>query len=122
VAPQLRRGGATVTVRAVHPLSSADPRGLVALFVILGNPSAGGPAPPEFLPGFWRAIGWLLPSGAGTTGVGRSAYFPDASLARPLLVLIAWTIVGSVAAVLLVGRGRPISVEEAEASIGAAAA
>jgi hypothetical protein len=116
----LAAGAATVAFQTV--LGVAGTGVAILLFVILGNPSAGGPAPPEFLPGFWRAIGWLLPSGAGTTGVGRSAYFPDASLARPLLVLIAWTLLGGVASILLVGRGRPISVEEAEASVAAAAA
>jgi hypothetical protein len=113
-------GTATVAFQTV--LGAAGTALAILLFVILGNPAAGGAAPNELLPGFWRAIGRFLPPGAGNTGVGRAAYFPDASLARPLIVLLAWGVLGSLAALALAGRGHPITTEEAEASIGAAAA
>jgi hypothetical protein len=113
-------GTATVAFQTV--LGAGGTAVAILLFVILGNPSAGGAAPTELLPGFWRAIGRFLPPGAGNTGAGRAAYFPDASLVRPLIVLLAWGVLGSLAALALAGRGRPITTEEAEASIGAAAA
>ena len=37
----------------------------VLVFVILGNPSAGGAYQPPMLPPFWRAISSALPNGAG---------------------------------------------------------
>jgi hypothetical protein len=113
-------GTATVAFQTV--LGAAGTGLAILLFVILGNPSSGGAAPTELLPGFWRGIGRYLPPGAGNTGVGRAAYFPDASLTRPLIVLLAWSALGTIAALALAGRGRPITTEEAEASIGAAAA
>jgi len=66
----------------------------ILLFVVLGNPSSGGLAAPELLPGFWRAIGQLLPVGAGVTGLRDLAYFPAASIAVPLLTLAAWLAAG----------------------------
>ena len=113
-------GMATVALQSV--LGAGGTGLAIVLFVILGNPAAGGAAPIELLPGLWRAIGRFLPPGAGNSGVGRAAYFPDASLARPLVVLLAWLLVATVAAFLLAGRGHAMTTEEAEASIGAAAA
>jgi hypothetical protein len=37
----------------------------IVLFVVLGNPSAGGAYQLPLLPGFWRTIGDTLPNGAG---------------------------------------------------------
>jgi hypothetical protein len=50
---------------------------LVAMiaFVLLGNPSSGGVFPPEFLPGFWRAIVPWLPNVAAFTLVRNTMYF-----------------------------------------------
>lgn len=94
----------------------------IVIFVVLGNPSSGGPFASELLPGFWRAIGPLIPTGAVTTAIRDIAYFPDASLAGPVLVLAAWLVIGVVAA-LAVGRRRgPLTEEEAAASMGAASA
>lgn len=47
----------------------------ILLFVVLGNPSAGGPYPWMLLPDFWRIIGPALPPGAGTTIVRNTVYF-----------------------------------------------
>ena len=38
----------------------------VLVFVILGNPTAGGAYQAQLLPPFWRALGNVLPNGAGT--------------------------------------------------------
>lgn len=62
----------------------------IVAFVVLGNPSSGGPFQKELLPHFWRVIGDYLPPGAGTTLTRYVVYFPDASVLRPLVVLAAY--------------------------------
>ena len=84
----------------------------VLLFVVLGNPSAGGAYPGPLLPPFWRAIGWLLPPGAGTHGVRSVVYFHNAAIGRDLVVLGAWALVG-VALVLAVAGRRPATASTA---------
>jgi hypothetical protein len=90
-------------VRLVGPAGA----GLTALvFLLIGNPGSGNASAPELLPGFWRAVGPLLPPGAGGTGLRNVAYFDGAALAGPLAVLLAFVVAG--AALLLVGaRRRP---------------
>ncbi|MEV0189269.1 ABC transporter permease [Kitasatospora purpeofusca] len=66
----------------------------VLLFVVLGNPSAGGVFPPPLMPAFWRAIGAWFPNGAGTDATRSIAYFDGTALTRPLLVLLAWALAG----------------------------
>ncbi|MGC0312805.1 DUF3533 domain-containing protein [Kitasatospora acidiphila] len=66
----------------------------VLVFVVLGNPSAGGVYPPPLLPPFWRAIGAWLPNGAGTDATRSVAYFGATNLTVPLLVLVAWAVAG----------------------------
>jgi hypothetical protein len=66
----------------------------VIVFVILGNPSAGGAYQPTLLPPFWRALHGVLPNGAGTDIVRRIIYFNSEGIAGPLLVLIVWAVAG----------------------------
>ncbi|MFF2041592.1 DUF3533 domain-containing protein [Kitasatospora sp. NPDC058170] len=66
----------------------------VLVFVVLGNPSAGGVFPPPMMPPFWRAIGAWIPNGAGTDAARSIAYFGAANLAVPLLVLAVWAAIG----------------------------
>ncbi|MFG3050592.1 DUF3533 domain-containing protein [Kitasatospora sp. NPDC048239] len=66
----------------------------VLLFVVLGNPSAGGVFPPPMMPPFWRAIGAWIPNGAGTDAARSIAYFNAANLTMPLLVLAVWAALG----------------------------
>lgn len=94
----------------------------VLIFVVLGNPSSGGPFATELLPGFWRAVGPLIPTGAVTTAIRDIAYFPDASIAGPVLVILAWLVVGVVAALAIGSRRGPLTDEEAAATTAAAAA
>jgi hypothetical protein len=75
----------------------------VLLFVVLGNPSAGGVYPPPMMPPFWRAIGPWLPNGAATTVTRSVTYFDGAAITGPLLVLSAWAVAG--AAVTLIAAG-----------------
>ena len=92
----------------------------ILVFVVLGNPSSGGPFAPELLPGFWRSIGGALPTGASVSALRDVAYFPAASIAGALLVLLAWAVGGAVAA--LVAGTRPTAPGESEAAMAAAAA
>ena len=79
---------------------------VIILFVVLGNPSAGGPYPGVLLPAFWRVIGpWLAP-GAATTGIRGIAYFGGSGVGTALLVLAAYAVVGAGLA-LLASRARP---------------
>jgi hypothetical protein len=76
--------------------------GLAAvIFVILGVPSAGGASPPPLLPPFWRAIGGVLPNGAGTDAIRRIVYFDANGLTHPIVVLAVWIVAGVVLTVVL---------------------
>jgi hypothetical protein len=72
----------------------------VLLFVVLGNPSAGGAYQPPLLPPFWRALADALPNGAGTDAVRRIVYFGGHGITGHLLVIAGW-LVGGVAVALL---------------------
>ncbi|MDH6123361.1 DUF3533 domain-containing protein [Kitasatospora sp. GP82] len=76
----------------------------VLLFVVLGNPSAGGVYPPPLLPPFWRAIGSWIPNGAGTDAARSIAYFGGTNIGLPLLILSAWAVVGIAVTMLAVIR------------------
>ncbi|MCX5210831.1 DUF3533 domain-containing protein [Kitasatospora sp. NBC_00240] len=78
----------------------------VLVFVVLGNPSAGGVFPPPLMPAFWRAIGAWIPNGAGTDVARSIAYFDATGIVVPLMVLVAWAVVG-VAVTLLAVSFRP---------------
>lgn len=75
----------------------------VLVFVILGNPSAGGAYQAPLLPGFWRAIGQVLPNGAGTTAVRQIVYFDGRGTLVPLVVIAVYAVIG-LAVTLLVGE------------------
>ncbi|RJL21445.1 DUF3533 domain-containing protein [Bailinhaonella thermotolerans] len=82
----------------------------ILFFVILGNPSAGGPYPASLLPPFWAGVGPALPPGAGTTAVRNTVYFAGHGTAGPLWVLAAYALGGVVVAVIgsaLRRAGRP---------------
>ncbi|CAM3554909.1 DUF3533 domain-containing protein [Stackebrandtia soli] len=80
------------------------------VFVIWGNPSAGGAFATEMLPTFWRETGPWLPSGAGVSAIRDVVYFDSNGLDRPLLTIAVWAIAGML--IMLVGssllhrRGR----------------
>jgi hypothetical protein len=78
----------------------------ILIFVVLGNPSAGGAYPSVLLPPFWSAIGPWLPPGAGTEAVRTIVYFPAASVSRSLWTLGAYALVG-VVVTMLVAALRP---------------
>ena len=72
----------------------------VLLFVVLGNPSAGGAYPPELLPPFWAWLSGVLPNGAAVDAVRRIAYFDGADVGQRLLVVAAWAVAGAVVALV----------------------
>lgn len=82
----------------------------VILFVILGNPSAGGAYQWPLLPAFFRAVGPALPNGAGVEAVRRVVYFGGQDVTGNLLVISAYvaggTVLALVAAKLVGGRRR----------------
>ncbi len=76
----------------------------VLVFVVLGNPSAGGAYQTSLLPPFWRAISGLLPNGAGVDSVRRIVYFGANGIGVHLLVITIYIVVG--VAGTLVGSSR----------------
>lgn len=73
----------------------------VLVFVILGNPSAGGAYQTSLLPTFWRTIGNALPNGAGTDTVRRIVYLGSNGITGHLVVIAVYVVAG--AAVALAG-------------------
>ena len=66
----------------------------IIVFVILGNPSAGGAFGPYVLPEFYAAVGrWITP-GIGTEGVRSIVYFSGTGLGQPALALAVYSVVG----------------------------
>ena len=72
----------------------------VLVFVILGNPTTGGAYQAQLLPPFWRALGHLLPNGAGTETIRRMVYFGGQGIGSQLAVIVAWAAIGAVVAIL----------------------
>jgi hypothetical protein len=97
---------------------------VLVAFVMIGNPSAGGVAPLEFLPAFWRTIGPWLPNWAGFTLVRNLVYFEGHDIGRALVVLVVYAVIG-VAVLLAFGtRQRSFAnlLADPEAELAAAAA
>src|SRR3954454_8420481 len=76
----------------------------ILIFVVLGNPSAGGAYPAPLVAPFWASIGPWLPPGAATDAVRGIVYFDGAGAGRAVLVLATYAVVGLV--LTLVGAGR----------------
>jgi hypothetical protein len=75
----------------------------VLIFVVLGNPSAGGAYQPALLPPFWRALSGALPNGAGTDSVRRIVYFHGNGIGGHLVVIALYAVAGAVAALAVSG-------------------
>jgi hypothetical protein len=93
---------------------------VIIVFVIFGAPAAGGTVPRPFLPSFWGTIGPYLPPGAGTTAVRNTIYFDGNAIARALIVLGVYLVVGG-AILLRVRRKSASQVLDAEGETAAAA-
>src|SRR5262245_45246056 len=72
----------------------------VLVFVILGNPSAGGAYQTELLPPFWRFLSNGLPTGSGTDTVRRIVYLESHGIRGHLIVIAVWVIAGAVITVI----------------------
>jgi Protein of unknown function (DUF3533) len=77
----------------------------ILLFVILGNPAAGGAYQADLLPGFWRVLADVLPNGAAVESVRRIVYFGGVGILGHVLVIAAWVVAGAVVA-LAASRGQ----------------
>lgn len=69
------------------------------LFVVLGNPSAGGAYQASLLPPFWRVIGNSIPNGAGVEAIRRIAYFGSYNVVGNLVVIAIYTVAGMAIAI-----------------------
>ncbi|MGO9490393.1 MAG: DUF3533 domain-containing protein [Solirubrobacteraceae bacterium] len=111
-------GAATAGIQA-----AAGPAGtglVILVFVILGNSASGGPFARPLLPGLWRTIGGVLPPGASVDLARSALFFNGARVTGPILVLVAWAVLGASLALALGGRiMNPVDIE-AEAAAGAA--
>jgi hypothetical protein len=72
----------------------------ILVFVVLGNPSAGGAYQPALLPPFWRAISSALPNGAATDTVRRIVYFGGYDITGHLIVLASYAVAGVIIIVI----------------------
>jgi hypothetical protein len=80
------------------------------LFVILGNPSAGGAYSTSLLPPFWRAISGVIPNGAAVQAVRCIVYFGAHDVSGNVLVVAAWAIGGAAIALAVAKyRARPVA-------------
>lgn len=93
-------GALTIFAVAVFTAGLQALLGLVGIgiailaFVVLGNPSSGGPYATEMLPVLWRTVGPWLPPGAGTTLVRTVVYFHHHATRQAILVLVGYVILG----------------------------
>jgi len=67
----------------------------ILLFVVLGNPSAGGASQWSLLPAFWGGLGPALPNGAGTDAVRQAVYFSSHGLLGNVGVIALYVVVGA---------------------------
>ena len=72
----------------------------VLVFVVLGNPSAGGAYQTSLLPPFWRSISNVLPNGAGTDTVRRIVYLGSNGITGHLIVLALYVVLGAAVALV----------------------
>lgn len=72
----------------------------VLLFVVLGNPSAGGAFQWQLLPAFWREIGPWLPNGAGTEAIRNIVYFSAYDVTGHLMVIAGYAVLGALVTLL----------------------
>jgi hypothetical protein len=113
-------GAATVGLQAL--LGIAGTGVAILVFVVLGNPSSGGPYARDLLPHFWRVTGGYLPPGAAVDLVRNVLYFAGRDIQTPLIVLGVWAAAGTLVALALGGRNVSPATAEAEAAAGFAAA
>lgn len=85
----------------------------VLLFVVLGNPSAGGAYQTDVLPTFWRVIGDWLPNGSATEAIRRVVYFDGAGVWPFLVTILVWALAG----IILTFLGTKLLADEEHLSV-----
>ena len=70
----------------------------IIAFVVLGNPSAGGPFPRSFMPPFWDHVGAWLPPGIGTDGI-RGVVYDTGAMGPVVARLIGYIVIGALVCV-----------------------
>jgi hypothetical protein len=111
-------GAATAGIQAA--LGPAGTGLVILVFVILGNAASGGPFARPLLPGFWSAIGGVLPPGASVDLARAALFFDGARITGPILVLVGWAALGTSLALAFGGRTMDPVDTEAAAAAGAA--
>jgi hypothetical protein len=79
----------------------------VLLFVVLGNPSAGGAYPAPLLPPFWRAIGPWLPPGVGTEAIRGIVYFNGVGVQHAAIILGGYALFGAIGTLMVAQIAQP---------------
>jgi hypothetical protein len=69
------------------------------VFVVVGDPAAGGSTAPQLLPDPWRSISQGLPPGAAVTAMRDVVYFNGYGATRALITLGIYALLGAVATV-----------------------
>ncbi|WNM23750.1 hypothetical protein RN607_10305 [Demequina capsici] len=96
-----------MTVLGIESLLGRPGIAVAALLIVfLGNPLSGLTSAPEMLPTPWGAIGQLLPPGATGTLLRNVGFFDGAATLKPVLVLLAWLVLGTALLVLSQVRSR----------------
>jgi hypothetical protein len=91
---------ATVTMAFQILLGFFGIAATILVFVVIGNPSAGGAYPYPLLPPFLSSIGPWLPNGAGVDALRRITYFDGVDVASRIWVIVVWALAGALVAVL----------------------
>jgi AAA domain len=99
---------AAAATEALQALFGIAGTGIALLaLIILGNPATGVAFSRAMLPGFWHAIGFWLPPGAGVHAETSAVYFQGHATLGALFVLAVYAGVGAVVALVMGGRRRP---------------
>jgi hypothetical protein len=90
----------TFTVQAVELLAGPIYGTGIAIiaFVVLGNPSAGGPFPRSFSGALWEHIGAWLPPGMGTDGI-RAIVYDTPGLGAVMARIAGYVVLGALGCV-----------------------
>jgi hypothetical protein len=75
---------------------------LIAVFILLGNPSAAGAVPRPLLNGFYSGLTPVLPQGAALSALRGVEYFGNHGIGPAMLCLVIW---GAAGLLLLFGTG-----------------
>ncbi|GAA4606452.1 hypothetical protein BJY16_005839 [Actinoplanes octamycinicus] len=76
------------------------------LMMLVGNPFSGTTSAPEMLPGWGGTLGQLLPPGAGGQLLRSTAFFDGGGAGHPIVVLVAWLVIGVLLCVAGAVRAR----------------